>query len=179
MSKYKSFVDGICNILQKNKVFKSDDIQALKKDFHNRSDVAFEDFLLEEGLIEPEDLLKALGEFYECEAIDIKGIFFDHLLVRMFPKDEMLRNDFIPYQRDGDILIVIARNPNNATLSSIIGKYVSYDVTYFVGLAEDIEDAIEEYYDPSLIEYVDDQVIAEEERIEEEEVKEINGNREE
>ncbi|MGC2310445.1 MAG: hypothetical protein WA432_02390 [Candidatus Babeliaceae bacterium] len=174
MSKYESFVDGICEILDKNKVLKQRDFEALKKDFHNRSDITFDYFLLSEGIVAREDLLQALSEFYECPALDIKGIFFDHHLVRMFPKDEMLRNDFIPYERDGDILIVIARDPNNATLSAIIGQYVSYDVTYFAGLAQDIEDAVEEYYDASLTEQIDDQIVEEEEIIEREEIKEIN-----
>ena len=165
-----SFVDCLCDIFEKQKLFTKEDIVALKKDFHDGSIDGFEDFLMEQGLIEKEDLLRALGIYYQTEAIDAEGFFFDHHLVTMFPKDEMLRNMFIPYEHDGDnedVLTVLAANPNNPDLLSIIGKYVSYDIIVFVSLAGDIVDSVEEYYDKPLYEVEPDEIDAEDARREE------------
>lgn len=168
-----TLVDCLCDIFLKHGMFQKEDIDALKKDFLNSSIPAFEDFLIEEGLIEKEDLLKALGIFYQTQAIDVEGFFFDHHLVTMFPKDEMLRNMFIPYERDdsdagyGDILFVIAANPHNPDLPAIIGNYVSYDVSFFVGLARDIDDSIKEFFDKPLYEVEPDIIDAEDARREE------------
>ena len=149
---YKDIVQALCKILEKNGVLRHFDAVSLEKAFKDRSDITFEDFLLEEGITTKPELLIALGEFYEVPALDIEGELLEHQLVVMFPKDEMLRNFFIPYLRDGDVLQVVASNPNNATLSEIIGRYVSYDVTYMVGIARDISDMVEEYYDASITE---------------------------
>lgn len=146
---YRNIVDALCTILEKHKVLKQTDSDSLKKKFVDHNTRIFEDFLLEEGVVTKEQLLDALAELYEVPAVDARGVFFDHHLVRMFPKDVMKRNCFIPFERDGDVLIVIAHNPNNATLESIIGQSVSYDVTFFVGIPRAIIDAIEEYYDES------------------------------
>lgn len=165
-----SFVDCLGDILEKQKLFTQDDIVALKKDFHNSSIPIFEDFLIQEGLIEKEDLLRALGIFYQTEAVDAEGFFFDHHLVTMFPKDEMLRTMFIPYEHDGDnedVLTVLAANPHNPELLSIIGKYVSYDIIVFVSLARDIIDAVQEYYDKPLYEVEPDVYDAQDARREE------------
>jgi len=162
-----SFVDCLCDILEKQNMLKKDDIESLKQEFLKSSVPGFEDFLIEEGLIEKEDLLKALAIFYTTQAIDVQGFFFDHHLVTMFPKDEMLRNMFIPYERDGAVLFVVAANPHNDDLPAIVGKYVSYDVVFFVGLARDIKDAIEEYFDKPLYEVEPDIIDAEDARREE------------
>jgi len=149
MKKYPTIVDGLCDIFEKKKILKHSEISTLKKKFEH-SDLTFEEFVIREGIIEKKYVLEALGELYEIPAIDVDGIFFDHHLVRMFPKDEMLRNIFIPYLHDGPVLVIIANNPRNNTLFEIAGRYVSYDVTCMVGLARDIIDAIEDFFDESM-----------------------------
>jgi hypothetical protein len=165
-----TFVDCLCDIMLQKDMLKKDDIISLKKDFHESSIPLFEDFLMQEGLIEKEDLLQALSIFYKTQAVDVTGFFFDHHLVTMFPKDEMLRNMFIPYEHDienDDVLTIVAANPHNADLAAIVGKYVSYDVIFFVGIANDIDDAIKEYFDKPLYEVEPDIIDAEEARREE------------
>lgn len=143
-------INRLCAVLDEHKTLKHPDIEVLMRDFQRQSDREFEDFLLEEGLVSKPDLLQALGEVYQMPAIDVEGIFFDHHLVRMFPKDVMLRHGFIPYQVDGDILIVIASEPDDPMIPVIAEKFVSYDVTCFLGVKRDIDDAVEEFFDKSL-----------------------------
>lgn len=143
-------IQGLCEFFEQNHVLKNRDAKALAQDFKNSGSGNFEEFVLEEGIISKEDLLDALSAYYQVAAFDVDGEFFDHNLVRMFPKDVMLRHRFIPLSHDGDVLIVVAADPADELLPEIIGRFVSYDVTFVVGLARDIDDAIKEFYDESI-----------------------------
>lgn len=144
------FVDRLSAILAKHHVLQDKEAASLRHDFDKSSAFYFEDFLVDEGLVGKEEVLSALSEYYLLPSIDVIGIFFDHHLVTMFPKDVMLRNGFIPYDRDGDVLIVVAARPDHPQLPEIIGKFVSYDVTFLAGLYTDICDAVKEFYDESI-----------------------------
>lgn len=154
------FIHALCALLAKNKALKNNDAQALEKAFENSTAIYFEDFLIETDLVNKEDVLNVLSEYYQMPAIDVTGIFFDHHLVTMFPKDVMIRNGFIPYERDGsisdpddnsgNILIVVAARPRHPELPEIIGKFVSYDVTFMVGLYRDICNQVDDFYDESI-----------------------------
>lgn len=143
-------IHGLCEFFEQNGILKNRDAQALLADFKNSGLGSFEEFVLEEGIVSKEDLLDALSAYYQVAAFDVDGEFFEHTLVRMFPKDVMLRNGFIPLTHDGDVLIVVAADPADAMLSEIVGRFVSYDVTFVVGLARDIDDAIKEFYDEAV-----------------------------
>jgi len=144
------FIEKLCVILAQNKSLKNKEVGPLIEAFKRNSALNFEDFLIEEDIVSKEDLLHALSEYYNLPAIDVMGELCDHHLVSMFPKDVMLRNGFIPYERDGDVLIVIAARPNHPQLPEIIGKFVSYDVTFMVGLYRGISDMIQEFFYKSL-----------------------------
>lgn len=146
----QEFIDGFCAILVKNGALKNRDAKDLQTEFERSTAIYFEDFLLEEDLVTKEDMLQALSEYYQMPAIDVIGVFFDHHLVRMFPKDLMIRDGFIPFDREGDILTVIAARPRHPALPQVIGDYVSYDVAFMVGIYFDITDQVEEFYDQSI-----------------------------
>lgn len=147
----KGFVEAICTILQNNRVISAEDAGALKKSFANRSQITFDDFLLEEGLIEKEDLLDALSSYYQVPAMDPIGYFFDHYLVTKFPKDFLLRNLILPLEVvDDAILVVVANDPHDEELLPAIGNYVSYDIQFMVAVASDIIGSVEEFYDQSI-----------------------------
>jgi hypothetical protein len=152
MKTSKPFVEGIVDILVRDKALSHDRALTLKKTFFDRSKIAFDTFLLEEGLIDRAQLLKALGEYFQVQPFDVVGNFFERHYLQMFPKDFLLRNIIIPLERDEVTLIVIAGDPNNPELLSRIGEHVSYDIRFMVGLDEDIIDAVQEYYDKSLTE---------------------------
>ena len=65
----------------------------------------------------------------------------------------MIRYKFIPLERDQNMLVVVASNPNDQELLKIIGDSVSYDVRFQVGLAQDIMDAAQEFSDYSVTQY--------------------------
>ena len=153
--------------MRKNRL-KSADVNALKQSFKGRSGVRFEEFLLTEGLVSREDLLEALGEYYTVPTVDVVGQFLDHHVVRMFPLDVMLRYHFVPFERDGDMLAVVAAEPDDPELLDIIGTYVSYDIVLMAGYIIDIDDMAEDFYDESLTEEHKELSIDEERELEKE-----------
>lgn len=153
MKRYEDLAEGLSEILVKQNVITQEKAQALKKLFYESAKPIFVDFLLEEGLVARSDLLNALSEYYQKPAFDVVGHFFDEHYVQMFPELVMVRDRFIPLERDQNMLVVVASDPTNPELLDIIGKYVSYDVRFKVGIAQDIIDAVREFSGYAITQY--------------------------
>lgn len=156
------FVERLTEILLKNHAITREEARVYREQFENTDHDNFDEFLVDEGLVSKEDLLNALSVYYEVPAIDVTGQFFDHELVCNFPKDFLLRNEIIPLELDGEILVVVAADPDDSTIEPKIGKFVSSDVEFQVGLARDIADAVKEYYDTAPTEVKEDEDLDEE-----------------
>jgi hypothetical protein len=142
-------IDELSAILARHNKLKFIDVQGLRKSFNDQEDLTFEDFLIEQGLISKADLLQALSEYYGVSALDVIGEFFDHYLLRLFPKDILLLHYFIPYAREADRLFIVAAEPDDPHLPVVIGQYITHDINFMVGIGSDIHETIEEFYDMS------------------------------
>lgn len=149
MHKKKEFVDNFSEMLVKLKIVNPKEAHAMKKDFHTRSKENFDFFLLDEGLVTKDELLKALSEYYKIPYFDVRGFEFDHDLVVNFPKEFLLENLIIPSQVDQDMLTVVASQPEAPGLEAAIRDYTSNDIVFLVGIGRDIIDVIREFYDES------------------------------
>ncbi|TET06539.1 hypothetical protein E3J79_01735 [Candidatus Dependentiae bacterium] len=159
MDKKETFVHDLSSILLRHGIFSEHEVKSLQKAFKEASQETFDEFLLDEGLIDRKDLLKALSEYYKTPAIDLSGYFFQTFLVRKFPKGVMLRNTFIPLEVDQNFMVISAGEPDNPELLSIVGKYVSYGIQFRVSIKRDIIAAIREFYDKSDTEVPEDLAI--------------------
>ncbi len=146
----KTFAQGLTSILVKQSVISEQEAEDLQKGFARSSHDWFVEFLLEEAFVDKENILKALSTYYQVPFFDVEGHFFDHLLVRDFPKGFLLRHNMIPMEIDEDILVFVVADPSNPSLLSDLRKYTDDDIQFYVGIARDIEDAVKEYYDKSL-----------------------------
>lgn len=142
-------VEGLSSILASHNKINASDLSGLIHSFKNQDDISFEDFLLEEAIVDRDELLQALSEYYQVPQCDPTGLFFDHYMMRLFPKDALLEHIMIPYEREGDTLWVIASEPDNPHLRVVLHRYITHNFSFMVALPEDIIDAIEEYYDQS------------------------------
>lgn len=144
-------IEGISSILARHKLIKLEDLAALRSAFDHQEDIEFEDFLLEEGIVDKSELLQALSEYYGVAPFDVVGEFFDHHLMHLVPKDVLLEHLMIPHSREAgkDVLWVVAAEPTNPHLPVVLAKYLSHNFNFMVGLPQDIRDAIREYYDKS------------------------------
>lgn len=174
MRKGEKFVNELCSILEKNAAFTPQETKNAKKLFAQESEDEFDNFLLQEGLVSKQDLLKALSQYYHVPSFDVIGHFFDHQLVIKFPRDFLMRNEIIPLQEINDnILFVVAANPADENLLPAIGNYMSSDIQFLVGIGEDIQEAVDEFYDASIqvtdnFDYMDEEEKDEDRALEEE-----------
>lgn len=173
MEKKEAFAYQLCNILLRHRVVTESEARALQRSFKGSDKENFDDFLLEEGLIEENQLLRALGDYYKVPSVDVTGYFFDTLLLQNFPKDFLLRNRIIPLEIDEDILIIAASEPDDLDLLAVLGAYTSDDIQFRVGLGRDICDAVKEFYDKSPTDLLDDQGELHENIYEHERYKEV------
>jgi Type II secretion system (T2SS), protein E, N-terminal domain len=143
----KSFEVSFLRVLVDLKFIPAEDAVRLLESFHESDIDQFNEFLLSEGIIGQENLLEALSEYFQIPSFDVEGYFFETHLLRMFPKEMLLKNEIIPLQVDENIMIMIAAKPDNSDLLFEIGEHVSYDIRFYVGIARDICDAVKEFYD--------------------------------
>ncbi|HRN78058.1 MAG TPA: hypothetical protein PLU71_02370 [Candidatus Dependentiae bacterium] len=143
----KTYVDELTTTLVKLGFFSKTEGDAIKQNFSDSDQAIFDSFLLEQGLIERDDLLRALSIHYQVPSFDVVGYFFESALLHQLPKDFLLRNAIIPLEVDENMLIMIASEPDLSDLVVRINEFVSYDIQFYVGIQEDITDAVKEFYD--------------------------------
>jgi len=146
------FVPQFVALLVKRSVVSQEEATAMQEAFKKASQAAFDDFLLEERLVSRDGVLAALSDYYQVPSFAVSGYMFDRHLLQMFPKSLMLRNAFIPLERDQNMLIVVASQPNDPELLPKIGEHVSYDIRFRVGIRPDICNAVKEFYDKAVTE---------------------------
>ena len=164
MDREQKIIDGLLAILVDLKAIKPDDAQEFKREYEQGEAVRFEDYLIDEELVEKEDLLRALKKYYNVPAMDVMGEIFDHDLLKEFPQDVLLRNCCIPYRVDDDIMIIIAADPTNEELDAILGEFVSYDFAYYVGIPRHIDMMIKDFYQKEMYKEDFEDIIDEEAR---------------
>ena len=140
----ETFVGDFAAILVKLNIVTQQESQALQNSFDQAEQENFDDFLVEEGLVEESELLRALSQYYKVPSFDVNGYFFSNFELRKFPKDFLLRNNIIPVEVDENMLLVVASRPEEPGLEAAIGRHVSYDINFYVGIARDIQDAVKE-----------------------------------
>lgn len=145
----ESFEEKLCSILVQNKVIKGSDASDLIKEFQGRAKERFDSFLLSENIVQKPDLLKALSDYYQVPSFDVVGYLFNRDLLLEFPQEFLVRHALIPLTRDENILVLVASRPDNEGLVLELAEYVSDEIQFFVGIRNDIVDAIIEYYEES------------------------------
>jgi hypothetical protein len=156
-----NFEVGFLQVLAELKLITAEDAVKLLAAYHESDVDQFDEFLLSEGILDTENLLEALSHYYQVPSFDVVGYFFERHLLHMFPKEMLVRHEIIPMQVDENMMIVVAAQPDNPDLLFEIGEYVSYDIRFYVGVARNICDAIEEYYDKAETEVDEDDDIRE------------------
>jgi hypothetical protein len=141
------FVNRVAQAFVKLKVMSEAEAESFEKEFSGRSKGRVDEFLLDEGIVDRENLLKVLQSVYNIPSNDVRGHFFNHQILMLFPRDFLVNKSVIPLDIDNDILTIIVSNPEDDETMEMIGNYVPYSVNMLVGIRRDIIDAIEEYYD--------------------------------
>jgi hypothetical protein len=153
------FATDLVSILVSKNAISEKEAQAMESAFADSASGIFEDFLLEEHLVDEIALLEALSDYYQAPSFDVNGYFFDTFFLRKFPKGFLLRNGIIPLESDNESMTFVASNPADPNLPTEIGRFVSYNVYFYVGIRRAICNAVKEYYDVSDTETVEESEI--------------------
>ncbi len=129
MDKNNSFVARFAQALVKNDIMKEEEAQSFVKEFKGRAKGNVVSFLLEEGLVEREEVLRVLASIYAVPSFDVSGHFFNHELLLLFPKDFLIKHNIIPLDIDEDIITVVMSNPEDEKAIEELGNYVNYNIT--------------------------------------------------
>ena len=151
MTKKQLFVSRLATELVKLNVFSQTEADSLVSEFKGRAKGRLDEILLDDGIIDREKLLKAFQGVYGVNPFDVRGHFFNHQLLLLFPKDFLINNAVIPLDIDDDMITVVMSNPEDEEVIEAFGNFVAYTVTVFVGVQRDIVDAIEQYYDEDVV----------------------------
>jgi len=153
MNKRISVGQRIVDACVKMNVVSAVEGEELLKIIQEKDQSSIDDFLLDEHIVDHETLLKILQRIYGIQSYDVRGHFFNHELVLVFPQDFLTNNALIPLDVDveGDILTVVVSDPEDEEIIDQVSNYVPYTVNIVVGIRRDICDAIEEYYDKDVI----------------------------
>jgi hypothetical protein len=165
----KTYVEGLVDVLIKLGMLPVQERLPIQQAFKDSGLAVFDNFLVEQALVDREDLLRAKSVYFQVPPFDVVGYFFETHLLQMFTKDFLLRNAIIPVEVDEETMIMVASEPDLPDLLSKIGEHVSYDIQFEVGIQTDICDAIKEFYDESLTQVDQDEDAREERRLTREE----------
>lgn len=163
------FIQKLTEILVAQNVVTASEGEIMRASFADTDSDSYVEFLVDEGLVDTTRMLTALGAYYQVPSFDVDGYFFEYHVLHEFPKDFLLRNEIIPLERDENMLIVVAAEPDDEELLPAIGNHVSYDVRFLVGIRRDIIDSVEEFYERAITEVNADEDIREEHALEMEE----------
>lgn len=143
----KKYAAALGEILYRKKVLTKQDQQALSRDFTEGDPAQLNYFLLDEALVDKQELLSALAEYYQIPYFDVRGYQFNHELLALFPQQVLVQYAILPIEFDDNILTVVAGQPDRPGLREILRQYTSYHIEFRVGITRDIVDEIRSYYE--------------------------------
>ena len=151
MEKKAQFIVRLADQLVKLEALREVEAESLVKELKDNSKARIDYVLLDDGIIDREMLLKALRGVYGVLHFDVRGHFFNHQLLLLFPKDFLINRSIIPLEIDDDMLTVVMSNPEDEETLEMLGNFVAYSINILVGIQRDVVDAVEEYYDEDVV----------------------------
>ena len=85
---------------------------------------------------------RRLAERYQLQFVDLEEFRIDHSLFRSIPADLMLRYGFVPYQRDGQTLLIVVSDPSDLTTIDELAAQLNTPVRVCVGAPSAIQNIL-------------------------------------
>ena len=82
---------------------------------------------------------RKLAARYEIEFVDLTRFHIQNELFRSIPADLMLRYNFVPYRRDGQVLLIVVSDPSDLQAIDEIGQQLGTQVRVTVGAPSAIQ----------------------------------------
>jgi type IV pilus assembly protein PilB len=116
------------------------------------------------GFIEENELTAFLSKQYGVPSIDLGEFDIELEIIKLIPKEVVLKHQVIPVNRTGATLIVAMADPSNIFAIDDIKFLTGYNVEVVVASEQAIEGAVEKYYtsnvtfDDVMLDFDDDDV---------------------
>jgi type IV pilus assembly protein PilB len=98
------------------------------------------------GFIEENELTAFLSKQYGVPSIDLNEFDIEPEIIKLIPKEVVLKHQVIPVNRTGSTLIVAMADPSNIFAIDDIKFLTGYNVEVVVASEQAIEGAVEKYY---------------------------------
>ena len=85
---------------------------------------------------------RRLAQRYQLQFINLEEFRIDHGLFRSIPADLMLRYGFVPYERDGQTLLVVVSDPSDLAMIDELAAQLNTPVRVCVGTASAIQNIL-------------------------------------
>ena len=116
------------------------------------------------GFIEENELTAFLSKQYGVPSIDLNEFDIEGDIIKLIPKEVVLKHQVIPVNRTGSTLIVAMADPSNIFAIDDIKFLTGYNVEAVVASEQAIEGSVEKYYtsnvtfDDVMLDFDDDEV---------------------
>jgi type IV pilus assembly protein PilB len=116
------------------------------------------------GFIEENELTAFLSKQYGVPSIDLSDFDIEAEIIKLIPKEVVLKHQVIPINRTGSTLIVAMADPSNIFAIDDIKFLTGYNVEVVVASEQAIEIAVEKYYtsnvtfDDVMLDFEDDEI---------------------
>jgi len=116
------------------------------------------------GFIEENELTAFLSKQYGVPSIDLNEFDIEVDIIKLIPKEVVLKHQIVPVNRTGSTLIVAMADPSNIFAIDDIKFLTGYNVEVVVASEQAIEGAVEKYYtsnvtfDDVMLDFDDDDV---------------------
>ena len=85
---------------------------------------------------------RRLADRYQLEFIDLEHFHIDHALFRSIPADMMLRYGFVPYRREGQMLLIVVSDPSDLQTIDEVGVQLNTPIRVCVGTPSSIQNIL-------------------------------------
>ncbi|MGN6133056.1 MAG: GspE/PulE family protein, partial [Aureliella sp.] len=111
-----------------------------------QDDVSVADALIKLQYAAPQDVYRALADFHKMNFVDLAAVRIDDSIIQLVPESVARENTIIPYQEDGDSLIVLVSDPFDLETIEKLRFILNRRIETALAPRETINDAINRYY---------------------------------
>lgn len=111
-----------------------------------QDDISVADALVKLQYAAPQDVYRALADFNKMEFVDLAAVKIEDAIIQLVPESVARENTIIPYQENGDSLIVLVSDPYDLETIEKLRFILNRRIETALAPRETINDAINRYY---------------------------------
>ena len=134
---------SIEDLLYERKVINSDQLSAIKFE-HVNTGKEITQIVKERGYVSDEDFVKAFGDVYGIEYVNLTGKQIPAELVELVPLSVAKKYNIVPYLLEGDKLSVAMVDPLDLQTIEFIERKTSYKVIPFITSQKEVDRILDE-----------------------------------